>query len=186
MSQFQYGLEHCPKEYDTLRIRLLCHQNYDMHPTLTRVELWADDYKFLAPTASYCDLSTLVAGVRVLTTTANRIKYGQIPTPKRIVIEVHNPFLFFALTGQIDILTKRTRLLTGRVNRLIKSFAPTEVRLVNLDELAARRWTGTVNDWRDNQKFVTPIDLTPIETQEALQVLYKKAKQSKMRALHER
>jgi hypothetical protein len=64
--KYVYGLAHCPKEYDTLRVRVLVHQCYDTRPTMIRSELWADDYKFLAPTKSVCDVNATTAGLREL------------------------------------------------------------------------------------------------------------------------
>lgn len=180
------GFKYCPVEYDTLRIRTICHSAYDAHCTIAQIALYADDVLFFTKQHWLCDLETVVAGIRALTNIAKRLKSGHIPKPKRIVIEVHNPFLFLILTRQAGTTSKRIREAAIRLRGLLRASAPIEVRFVNLSSQSARTWTGNVADWREVVKFSELPDLTPIETQEALQVLYKQAKQSKMKALNDR
>jgi hypothetical protein len=93
--------------------------------------------------------------------------------------------LFLVFTKQIDILPASMRNLVASIRMLyLQGDTELEIRLVDLSEMAYHPWTGNVFDWRD-KKYVHA-DLTPIESQELLKRLYKKARAKKIEALNDR
>lgn len=177
-----FGLDKCPVEYTTLLIRVTSQQNYDMYPTLTKSELYADDYKFLAPSKAGANVSATDAVLREVSQAANAIKAERIAPPKATVVQTDNVLAYLLLTQQVETVYA-WQYTKARITRAVfRKHGTFTVEFCDCSDLMPRQWTGDICDWRDTSPKQQRTGLTLIEDGEKLKRLFKQARKSKIEA----
>lgn len=181
-----FGLDKCPINYTTLLIRVTTQQNYDMYPTLTKSELYADDYKFLAPSKMGCNVSATDATLREVHQLAKAVAKGSIHAPKETVIQTDNVLAYLILTQQVENVIRWRHNKATYAKSVFQRHGPVKIVLCDCSDLMPRQWTGDICAWRDISPVQQKTGLTLIEDGKKLKRLFTQAKKRKIEAFYER